>query len=183
MSRINPIDPSLVSGETAKLLAGVRSSMGMVPNIIATMAKSKTLLAGYLEMSGTLGSGTLSNKLAEQIALSVAGSNQCDYCASAHSALGAMAGIEAEEMSDNLRGSSSDPKTKLVLDFANEIMRKRGRVSDTSLVLMHSNGFSDEEILEIFGQVMLNMFTNYFNHLVGTEIDFPVVNTRGAVAA
>ncbi len=183
MQRINIIDPSVTSAETTELLAGVKSGMGMIPNIIATMANSKTLLKGYLDLSGTLADGTLSNGLTEQIALAVAGANQCDYCASAHTALGSMAGIDEEELADNLRGGSSDPKTKLVLDFANELVRTKGRVSDTSLVLMHSNGFSDEEILEIFGHVMLNIFTNYFNHLVGTEIDFPVVNSQDALAA
>ncbi|GAA0464409.1 carboxymuconolactone decarboxylase family protein [Parasphingorhabdus litoris] len=183
MQRINQIDTSVAPAETAELLAGVKSSMGMIPNIIATMANSKPVLEAYLALSGTLAGATISNVLAEQIALAVAGANRCDYCASAHMALGAAAGIDEEERTDNLRGSSSAPKTKLVLDFVNEVIRTKGRVSDTSLVLMHSNGFSDAEILEIFGHVMLNMFTNYFNHLVGTEIDFPVVNTQDALAA
>ena len=183
MQRINQIDTSAASAETAKLLADVKSGMGMVPNIISTMANSKILLEAYLGLSGTLSGGTLSQVLSEQIALAVAGANQCDYCASAHTALGTMAGISEDELADNLRGGSSDPKTKLVLDFVGEIVRTQGRISDTSLVLMHSNGFSDEEILEIFGHVMLNIFTNYFNHLVGTEIDFPVVNIRDALAA
>ncbi|MEP3225619.1 MAG: carboxymuconolactone decarboxylase family protein [Parasphingorhabdus sp.] len=183
MQRIKQIDPVTTSNEAVELLNEVKSNMGMVPNIIATMANSTTLLKGYLGLSGTLGNGLLGNQLTEQIALAVAGANQCDYCASAHSALGSMAGIEDNELADNLRGNSSDPKTKLVLDFVNDIVKAKGRVSDTSLVLMHSNGFSNEEILEIFGHVMLNIFTNYFNHLVGTEIDFPVVNTQGAVAA
>lgn len=183
MQRINQIDPSNISTETSELLSGVKANMGMVPNIIATMANSNSLLNGYLAMSGALGSGSLSRELTEQIALAVAGANQCDYCASAHSALGSMAGLDASEMTDNLSGNSSDPKTKLVLDFVNEIVRMKGHVSNTSLALISSNGFSDQEILEIFGHTMLNIFTNYFNHLVGTEIDFPVVNTQDAIAA
>jgi alkylhydroperoxidase family enzyme len=35
-------------------------------------------------------------------------------------------------------------------------------------------GFSDGEIAEIIANVVLNIFTNYFNIAAGVEIDFPL---------
>ena len=31
------------------------------------------------------------------------------------------------------------------------------------------------EITEILGHIALTLFTNYFNHVAGTEVDFPAV--------
>jgi hypothetical protein len=43
---------------------------------------------------------------------------------------------------------------------------------------------SEAELVEILANIALNVFTNYFNHIAGTEIDFPVVDsTQGRVAA
>ena len=52
-----------------------------------------------------------------------------------------------------------------------------GQVTDQELEAVRSAGFSDEEIVEIIGNVAVNLFTNYFNHVADTEIDFPKVNT------
>ena len=35
-------------------------------------------------------------------------------------------------------------------------------------------GYSDGDIAEIVAHVSLNLFTNYFNHVAKTEIDFPL---------
>jgi len=35
--------------------------------------------------------------------------------------------------------------------------------------------YGDGEITEIVAVVAINIFTNYFNHIAGTEIDFPMV--------
>ncbi len=180
MPRINPITPEAADPKAAELLGNVKASLGMVPNIFGTMANSAAVLEGYLGLSGALGSSSLSAQVNEQIALAVAGANSCDYCASAHTALGNMAGVSADEMSLNLRGSSSDPRTQLALDFAREIVRERGHVRDETLIALREHGFADQQILEIFGQVMANIFTNYFNHLTETEIDFPVVQAQAA---
>jgi len=35
--------------------------------------------------------------------------------------------------------------------------------------------YGDEALVEVVAHVALNIFTNYFNHIAGTEIDFPRV--------
>jgi hypothetical protein len=39
---------------------------------------------------------------------------------------------------------------------------------------LRQHGFTDGEITEIIANVVLNIFTNYFNIAAGTEIDFPL---------
>jgi uncharacterized peroxidase-related enzyme len=180
--RIQPIDPAAAQGQAKRLLDGVAAQLGSVPNIFKTFAQSPAVLEGYLSFSGALAKGTLGAKLREQIALTVAGANGCDYCASAHRFLAKAAGVDSDEVVRNLQGKANDARTAAALQFAQVLVVKRGQVSDNELKAVQSAGFSDEEIVEIIGNVAVNLFTNYFNHVAETEIDFPVVNT-GSIAS
>lgn len=183
MQRIERLNEADASAETADLLAAVKKQMGGVPNILGTMARSNAALGAYLGFTGALGKGKLSAKLGEQIALAVAGANGCDYCASVHTAVGGQHGLSSDELTNNLEARSADPRAQAALSFTAKVMRSRGHVTDSDLQAARDAGFSDEELIEIVAHVALNTFTNYFNHVAGTEIDFPHVKTAGAVLA
>ena len=50
-----------------------------------------------------------------------------------------------------------------------------GEVSDADVQAAKDAGFSEGEIDEIIANIALNIFTNYFNIVAQTEIDFPKV--------
>lgn len=164
-------------GKAADLFAAIKGQLGMVPNIFKAFAHSPAVLEAYLQQSGTLATGALSAQLREQIAVVTAGTNACDYCASAHTLLGKNAGVSTDELAKNLRGESADSKTQAALTFAKEIVEKQGRVTETTLTAVRNAGFSEAEIVEIIAHVGMNIFTNYFNHIAGTQVDFPLVST------
>lgn len=180
MQRIPAIDPGKATGEVKATLDVVKSKLGGVPNLFTTMAVAPSVLNAYLAFSDAAGKGCLSVKLREQIALVTANTNGCDYCASAHQALGKMAGLLAEEIEKALDGQAGDAKTAAALSFAQTVLAERGHVSNTALASAREVGFSDTEILEVVANVVLNIFTNYFNNVAGTEVDFPRVTTRRA---
>ena len=182
MQRIPTVNASSASATTQGLLEAVTKQMGGVPNILATMAQSGAALGGYLGFAGALAKGSLAPAVREQIALAVAGANTCDYCASVHTVLGQGAGLSAEETRRNIAGESSDPKVASLLSFARQIVKGRGHVSDAQIAAFRAAGYGDEELVEVVAQVALNIFTNYFNHIAGTEIDFPHVSTDLALA-
>jgi len=176
MPRIKAIQPGHATGRTAELYDGIKSQLGVVPNLHQTMATSLLLLEGYIGLSGALGKGTLGMKTATLIALVVAQQNGCDYCLSAHSYIGAnMAKLDAGVMDEARQGQSSDKKTDAILKLAKTLVAKRGRLADGDLDAVRESGISDAEIGEVVGHVALNTLTNYFNNTAGTEIDFPVV--------
>lgn len=49
---------------------------------------------------------------------------------------------------------------------------------EAKLAAAREAGVSDAELLEVVANVALNVFTNYFNIVAGTEIDFPLVQHR-----
>lgn len=175
MPRIEAIDPKEATGKARELLDGVKAKIGSVPNLMRTFANSPAALEGYLNFSGALGSGSLSARLREQIALAVADANNCEYCLSAHTAIGKMVGLNENELIASRRASSTDARTDAALKFAHQIVVKRGEVLDSEVQAVREAGYNDGEIVEIVANVALNIFTNYFNHIAQTTVDFPKV--------
>ena len=175
MPRLKAIGTTEADPKAKALLEGVQKRMGITPNTMRTMANSPAVLEAYLGFGNALRAGVLSAKLREQIALTVSELNGCQYCLSAHSALGKMAGLGDEEIADSRRGVSPDRKTEAVLRFARKVVSERGWVSDDDMATARAAGTSDAEISEIVAHVAVNIFSNYFNHVAQTELDFPEV--------
>ena len=95
MSRISPLDRDTSNDRLRKTFDAIHKQLGVVPNMMRTMAQSPAVLDAYLAFGASLHKGLLPASLQEQIALTVAEANACDYCLSAHSALGRGAGFRA----------------------------------------------------------------------------------------
>lgn len=175
MPRISPIDAADASGSARQLLDAVLADWGMIPNVVGTLARAPVALEGYLSLSEALSGGVLSPELREQIAVTVAEVNGCNYCLAAHSAVAATVGLSQEAVMDARRGVSPDRKVEAVLHFARQVVQRRGWVDDDDLAHLRDAGLGDREIVEIVANVAMNTLTNYLNHVAGTEVDFPPV--------
>lgn len=173
MARIEAVELENVTGKSAALLGAVKRKLGMVPNFARTIAQSPAALEAYLGFGGALGNGVLSAKFREQIALAVGETNGCQYCVAAHSAAGKMVGLSDEDVADSRRGVATDGKVNAGLRFARQVVDQQGWVSDEDLGKVRAAGYGEAEITEIVANVALNIFTNYFNHVADTEVDFP----------
>ena len=137
------------------------------------MANSPAVANAYLGFSQSLSTGLLPARLREQIALVVGETNGCDYCLATHTALGKGAGLSEQETCDARRAIATDDKVRVALVFARKVVSDQGNVSDEDVYQVRGAGYTDGEIAEIVANVALNIFTNYFNHVAGTEVDFP----------
>jgi uncharacterized peroxidase-related enzyme len=175
MTRIVPIVPSAAAPKAAASLEKVRGALGFVPNMMAGLAHSPAALDGYLTLSATLGSGSINRQLGEQIALTVAEQNGCDYCLAAHTAIGAKLGLTAEQITEARRATASNVQDAAVLGLARAIVETRGRIGDEQLAAARAAGLTDGQIAEVVVHVALNVLTNYFNNVAETPVDFPAV--------
>ena len=176
MSRIKQIDPATANGKSKTLLDAVKGKLGMVPNMTKAMAASPSVLEAYLAFSGALAGGLLDAKTREKLALLTAQRNHCNYCLSAHTAIGKMVGLNAQEMLASRQGNGSDSRTTAALAFAAGLLKNKGEVSEADLKAVREAGLSDGEIAEVIAHVALNVFTNYFNVATDVDIDFPKVS-------
>jgi uncharacterized peroxidase-related enzyme len=175
MSRLATVDPTTAEGQARTLLGRVERALGVTPNMMRAMASSPAVLDAYLQFSGALSKGLLPAAVQEQIALVAAVENECGYCLAAHTVLGARAGVSEEDLADGRSARASDPKAEAALTFAKQIIATKGFVSDEDLAAVRAAGYGDGEIGEIVAAVALNTFTNYFNSVGQTTLDFPEV--------
>ncbi len=179
MPRLKALETAEVEPKAKALLDSAQKKMGITPNLMRTMAVSPAVLEALVGFRNALETGVLSPKLREQIALTVSESNGCQYCLAGHTALGKMVGLSDEEIADSRRADAPDRKTEAVLQFARKIVTERGWVSDDDVATVRAAGTSDAEIAEVVAHVAVNIFSNYFNHVAGTEVDFPEVKAPG----
>lgn len=174
-TRIQPVDVNSASGKTKEVLDAVKQQMGRVPNIFQLMANSPAAVDGYLSFNKALSNGVLSPKLREQIAITCAEIHLCEYCLSAHYAIGKSIGMTDKELEAAQNERADDPKSDAALSFARLLLNRQGDLSDAALEPLRATGLTDAEITEIIANVALNVFTNYFNLFAKTEIDFPKI--------
>ncbi len=176
MQRIKALDPDTTTGKSKELFNAVQSKLGMVPNLMRTMGNSPAVLNGYLSFSGALGESSIGAKLGEQIALTVANANSCEYCNAAHSFIGEkLVGIKSDSIQAAKEGKSTDSKTQAALTFARTLVAKKGHVNASDVDALKEAGFADAAIAEIIAHTAINIFTNYFNNAVSVTVDFPQV--------
>jgi AhpD family alkylhydroperoxidase len=178
MCRISAIDPNAATGMAQQVLDSVKTKFGMVPMMARTMAQSGAVVAGWQALNGALAEGALGSRMGTLIALAVAQANSSNYCLAAHTAIAGTLGLTSDEKLEARQGRAGDLKEAAAVRLALAILEKRGGVSDDELALARAAGLSDPELSEVLAHVALNVFTNYFNRLADTEIDFPRVDAR-----
>ena len=179
MSTLPQIELTDATGDAATLLTELKKSIGSVPNMAKAMANSPAVLKGYMGLSGALAGGVLPTAVRERLALATAEYNRCTYCLSAHTFLGKnVAKLDASEIDLARHAQSSDPHVAALLALSDAIARGRGTVDEVALKEARAAGVTDAEIAEVVGNLALNILTNYFNIVAGTEAEFPVVTPR-----
>ncbi|PIM55267.1 peroxidase [Roseateles chitinivorans] len=175
MSRINVVESSTATPEQKALLDAIQGQLGMVPNFLKVFANSTTALQAFLGLYGVANGGSLDPLDRERIALALAQQNGCQYCVSAHTAIGRKTGLSAEEIAAARAGTSDDDTSAAILKFARSLMEKRGEVSALELTEVRAAGVDEAQIVEIITHVGMNFLTNILGKASLVEIDFPSV--------
>jgi len=175
VNRIAQLDPAQATGKAKQLLDDVHARLGAVPNLMRVLSNAPAALEGYLNFSSALADGNLNPKVREQIALTVAECNLSGYCLRAHTFSGARAGLSTEDITDAIHATAAIEKTDAILKLVRDIVVQRGEVSDSGLERARACGLTDSEIVETVANVVLNILTNYVNHVAHTLVDFPEV--------
>jgi uncharacterized peroxidase-related enzyme len=180
MNRLEPLNPVDAQGKVKSLLDAVKAQFGMHPTMFRIAAQSPVGLETMLSMFGTLSGGTLGPQLQEQLAIAVSQFNECDWCLSAHTAIGKKHGLTPAELEAARSARSSDRKANAALKLAHRVLSDRGNISDADIAAARDAGFTDGQIVEIIANVALTVFTNYLNNVAKTHNDFGSLKPRVA---
>lgn len=173
MARLNIVTPAKASGRTKELYAAIEGAIGMVPNIYQGLGNSPTALEGALHTDGLLKKGQLSGAEIEAIKLAVSEAYGCDYCLAAHTLLGKKAGLTDADAISIRRGTPQQPKIGALVRFVNAAIRPEARISDADLAALKAAGYNDAQITETVQVIAQTVFTNLFNRVHKTPVDFP----------
>ncbi|MCC3860171.1 carboxymuconolactone decarboxylase family protein [Pseudemcibacter aquimaris] len=160
MSRINLVTTETANPEQQELFDAIQGQLGMVPNFLRIFANSPAALTAFLGLHSIADAGELDLMTKERIALALAEQNACEYCVSAHTAIGRKAGLTGAEMDANRAGTSQDAKAAIAVKFAKSLAEHNGEVTTSELLEMRNAGYSEAEIVEVITHVGMNVLTN-----------------------
>ncbi len=175
MSRITTITNETANPEQKALFDAIQAQIGMVPNFLKVLANSPAALRAFLGLYGIASEGSLDPHTRERIALAIAQQNSCEYCVSAHTAIGRKAGLTVDEITANRSGTSQDAKAAIAVKLARSLAEHTGEVTTAELIEAREAGYSDADIVEIITHVGLNTITNMIGKASQLDIDFPKV--------
>ncbi len=178
MSRIHTPALDTATGATAEVYAQIKKAAGSVPNTFATIgAHGPAALQAVLNADGVLASSTLSKQDQETIKLLVSAVAGCDYCVAAHSLLGKMTGLSQDALKAIRAGQpTGDAKRDALIHFVKLLASTSGTISEAEFAAIKAAGYTDQQLVEISLAIAVTVFTNVFNRINDTAVDFPAVH-------
>jgi uncharacterized peroxidase-related enzyme len=171
MSRLSV--PNLESdiGAPGHIYAQIKKAIGSVPNTFAAIATHAPAA-----LKSVLAADSLTKPGQEVVKLVISAASGCDYCVAAHAHLAKLAGVKAEALRQIREGQpSGDTRRDALAGFVRKLAQSSGPVSDEDFAAIKAVGYSDAQLVEISRAFATTIFTNVFNRINDTEIDFPAV--------
>jgi uncharacterized peroxidase-related enzyme len=177
MSRISTSAVASATGAAAELFARIKKMAGSVPNTFAAIGSLQpAALGAVLDAEAVLAAGSLSKQDAETVKLTVSAATGCDYCLAAHSVLAKLTGLSPDAIRKLREGQpTGDAKRDALASFVRTLVTTSGTLSDAQFAAIKTAGYSDQQLVEISLAIALIIFTNVFNRINDTTLDFPPV--------
>jgi len=176
MSRITTPAIASATGATAEIYAQIKKAAGGVPNTFATIgAHGPAALKAVLAADATVTS--LSKQEQETIKLLVSEIAGCDYCVAAHTMLGKMTGLSRDAMKQIRKFEpTGDAKRDALVRFVRLLQQTSGTILQSEFDAIKAAGYTDQQIVEISLAIAVTTFTNVFNRINDTAVDFPAAD-------
>jgi uncharacterized peroxidase-related enzyme len=177
MSRLSVPNLESDTGPSGQVYAQIKKAIGNVPKTFAAIAAhGPAPLKAILAADTVLAAGTLTKREQEIIKLIISGAGGCDYCVAAHNYLAQLAGVKPDALRQIREGQpTGDTKRDALVRFVRKLAHSSGTVSDEDFAAIKAAGYTDAQLVEISLAFATTVFTNVFNRINDTEIDFPAV--------
>ena len=178
MSRLSVPNLEADAGPSGQVYAQIKKAIGSVPNTFAAIAAhGPAALKAVLAADAVLAAGSLSKGDQEVIKLVVSAAAGCDYCVAAHNHLATLAGVKPDALKLIRENQpTGDIKRDTLVRFIRKLAQSSGTVTDEDFAAIKVAGYSDAQLVEISLAFATIVFTNVFNRINDTEIDFPAVH-------
>jgi uncharacterized peroxidase-related enzyme len=178
MPRLHTIAVSEATGRAAELFKGVKAAVGKVPNsYIGIGANSPVALEAVLSLEGSLKKSSLSARDIEVVKLVVSQTTGCHYCLAAHTLVGKKIGLDREAiLALRQARPSGDARDDALARFVLHLITTSDTVPGDVVTAVKQAGVTDAQIVDIAMAVASIAFTNLFNRINDTTLDFPAAD-------
>ena len=152
-----------------ELLKGVKKKIGFIPNVFATIAESPEALDGFVALNGAFGASSLSPEEQQIVMLATSTENNCVYCVAGHTTFAHQIHM-AEKTIEAMRNMNplEDEKLQALNNIVREMVKHRGRVSETDIRNFLAVGYTRQQFFEVVIGVCVKTFSNYVS--IGLEL-------------
>jgi len=150
---------SSVFAESAALVDRGRMPVEM----IQAMSLQPEVLASFATTGAVYPDGLLERVLKEKVILKASIKNQCQFCATSHSALMGQLGIPQPHIDDLENPEYLSERERLALAYTECVMADANRVPDELFAQLKTK-FSEPEIVELTYLIGLINLLNWFNN-------------------
>lgn len=174
MARVPLIDPDQATGRTKEVFDQVKRYYHMVPALQKGLAYLPETTAALWSLSvATVAEGSIREELKRVFFTVAAHEVECQYCTAAHviNLIGKQ--WTKEECAEIIAGKPSprlSTEENAAVNFAREVARRPGAVSDDMVEELRTLGWTDSQIVEIVAAVALMRYTS----TVATVLDVPL---------
>ena len=172
MTTINVPTRDEVSPANQAIFDKLKSSIGTVPNLYATMAHSEHALDSYLAFQNAKSS--IAGKAREIVNLVVSQVNGCEYCLAAHTMIGKMNGFTDEQILEIRGGKASfDAKFDALARLVKNIAVNRGHADQALVDAFFAAGWTKANLVDTIVVIGDKTVTNYLHATTRVPVDFP----------
>lgn len=159
--------------ETAgEALQTLQKSVGLIPNLAATMAESPALLRGFLALRGLYAATGFSATEVEVLSLTAAYENDCAWCVAFHTAVALREGVDRDAVDALRQGRApADSRLGALSDFARAMVRNRGHIDPPTWQAFLAAGYSKRQALDVVMGMAFSLMANYTGHLTQAPLD------------
>ncbi|WP_046244814.1 carboxymuconolactone decarboxylase family protein [Hymenobacter terrenus] len=170
---LNTLTRAKAPKDAQPVLDSLRSRLGFVPKLYATVAHSAPALNGYLEFATTLRTGELDGAEIEAAYLAASEAHHCADGLAVHTAAGRLCGLTEVEMLAARTATSSDPRLQAIAVLARAVVLTQGRPEPAHLAQFFAAGYSKAALVELIGLIAANTFHSYVAHLTPPSLHGP----------
>jgi AhpD family alkylhydroperoxidase len=153
-------------------LQGLKQSVGLVPNLAATMAESPTLVNSFVAVFGNFSSGSFSGAEKQVLLLTNAVVNRCTWAVAFHSTLALQEGAPSAAVQAIRDGRLPDGiKLAALSRYTKALIEQRGHMSDNDLENFKAAGYTPAQAFEVIAGLAISTMANYAGNIANPPLE------------
>ena len=168
-----PLQTIASAPETCKpTLQALQQKLGFLPNALATMANSPTLLNAFVGAFGSFHGGSFDGIEKQVLLLTNAVTINCPWTIAVHSTFAHEEGLAEREINAIRQGKlPKDPKYAALSALTRALVEKKGSVGAAEIARFTAAGYAEVQMLDMVAGIGVSTLAATTTNLAGTPIE------------